>query len=509
MTAPPHALARTCALLLLLVLTVGLAAGCRSKKVVTCKANQGYDPKLGICYDCPAGTKADHKTASCVPVDDVDVPETELPVVVDLVEDDQGTEPPPPDSQPGDEVDSGGPPVDVVVPGAVGANCNKNGDCDEGFSCFDWPGGYCVQLDCAADEECPDGSRCVPLLENGQACFDGCETDADCRSGYGCKAIASPQGEAKLVCHPVGSDEKVLGAACTEHAQCVGSLSCIPMGPQSMCTRTGCSAFDGCPEGSTCIPWGAMTICLPECTDSGECVALSGSDTFTCQEMEDLYEADVDVCSPAQQGLAIGQLCFFSTECESGFCYLMVSGKCSGLDGSECATDADCKEGFCLANPSVQKGVCSQPCGPSELCPEGSLCGMTSEGAACLATCTSYGQPCGPEGFNMVCTYGTLYYPPAPSGKYACAKPRGGEAGWECEDAGDCESGICYGEEIGGGYCATACFTNNDCPFGTQCMQGALIPGEAYCTRVCFHDLDCPEGLLCKNTFFQEKACMK
>jgi hypothetical protein len=36
--------------------------------VVTCKSNQGYDTKLGICYDCPPGTKADHETATCKPV---------------------------------------------------------------------------------------------------------------------------------------------------------------------------------------------------------------------------------------------------------------------------------------------------------------------------------------------------------------------------------------------------------------------------------------------------------
>lgn len=110
----------------------------------------------------------------------------------------------------------------------------------------------------------------------------------------------------------------------------------------------------------------------------------------------------------------------------------------------------------------------------------------------------------------MTCTYGTLFYPPAPSGKYACAKPRGGEAGTLCKDSGDCVDGICYGEgqTEGKGICATTCFTNNDCAFGTQCLSDALVAGQTYCTRICFHDLDCPNGFTCKNTFSQEKACL-
>jgi hypothetical protein len=502
----------TCIALSLLLATPVLLGGCRTKEVVTCKANQGYDPKLGLCYDCPPGTKANHGTASCVPVGEVvDVVSPEdVPVLDDVrsVPDEVAVDVNGPDG--GDDVpgDIFEPKADVVAPGEVGAKCNMDAQCLDGYSCFDWPGGYCVQLDCAVDEDCPSGSACLPLLFNGQACFDTCATDADCRTGYGCKSIATLQGDSRPVCHPLSDAHKPLGAACQGHEQCDGSLSCVPMGPQSVCTQSACSAFDPCPDGASCIPWGLMTICLPGCKDTPECLELSGSPAFSCQEMEDVLEVDAMVCSPAQQGLAVGSLCFFSTECSSGYCLLMISGICSGPDGSECGADADCNQGLCVGNPAVQKGVCSGPCGPGELCPEGSLCGTTSKGPLCLSGCTNYGESCGPEGFGMSCTYGTLFYPPAPSGKYACAKPLGGEAGTLCKDSGDCVSGICYGEETGSGICATTCFTNNDCSFGTQCLTGALVEGQTYCTRICFHDLDCPDGFSCKNTFSQEKACL-
>ncbi len=490
-----------------------MMVNCRAQNVVTCSGNQGFDPKLAVCYDCPPGTKANHQTATCMPVDGVDITDSEDGPVEDVLElvtvpDGRGS----PDQELTDDSDQdiNEQKPDVVPEGAVGAKCNMDAECDDGLSCFDWPGGYCVQLDCMFQEDCAEGTACLPLLYNGQACFDSCTIDQDCRPGYGCKAITTLQGEARSVCHPISDANMPLGKACEGHEQCSGSLSCVPMGPQSVCTMGACSSFSPCPEEAACIPWGVLTLCLPNCVDTPTCIEMAESPAFTCQEMEDVLETDQMVCSPAQQGLGVGEMCFFSTECASGYCLLMISGKCSGAEGNECGADADCDQGLCIGNPSVHKGVCSSACGPGNLCPEGALCGTTSDGPRCLSTCTEYGEACGPEGFGMTCTYGTLYYPPAPSGKYACAKPRGGEAGTLCKDSGDCVDGICYGEvEVEGkGICATSCFTNNDCAFGTQCLSDALVAGQTYCTRICFHDLDCPSGFTCKNTFSQEKACL-
>lgn len=497
----------------LLLLAGAMAVGCSTKNVVTCKANQGYDPKQGVCYDCPPGTKVDYANATCV-----------KGTPPDVLSDSSGAEPevkdidqPPPDETGGDApgttdmpdggVKSDAAEKDLAPEGSIGASCNMDADCQEGLSCFDWPGGYCIQPDCTFDDDCPEGSACLPLLQNGLACFDGCTTDSGCRDGYGCKAIPASGGIAKAVCHPVEDDKKLMGEACTGHAECAGSLACIKLGPQSMCSMTGCSSFDPCPDGAACVPWGIMTICLPTCEDTQQCVEMA-SEAFTCQEMEDIEDGDVSVCSAAQQGLPVGELCFFPTECETGYCHLLISGKCSGPDGSLCGSDEDCPEGLCIGDPGVQKGVCSQPCGPGETCPSAAYCVMTGDGPLCLATCSNYGGECGPSGFQMSCTYGTIYYPSAPSGKYACAKSFGGEGGSPCGDTGDCKSGFCYGVDEKDGYCATECVLATDCPFGTQCQQDTLMAGQMHCSLLCFHDLDCDEGYSCKNTFYSEKACL-
>lgn len=486
--------------------------GCKDRKVVTCKPNEAYDPQLGECYECPKGTKVDYSSATCVP--------SGLPDGggsadggKDTVEADE-VESPPPDGGPGadaDQKDENGEEDladgETAPGGEIGAACDMDSDCLEGLSCFEWDGGYCIAVPCGSAEECPGGSHCLPLLENGAACFDDCESDQECREGYGCKAIPMMTGETHLVCHPAPAEGLALGEVCDDHEQCVGDLACIGLGPVKMCTRTGCSTFSPCPDGSSCIPRGVLTLCLPDCETPEECVAL-GSELLECQEEEDVQEKDVTVCGPASFGLPIGNLCYFGTECETGYCHLLIAGKCSDLNANECGTDHDCEEGVCLSDPSVQKGVCSKPCGPGESCGDGSFCVQTGGLPLCLAECNNYAEACGPEGFQMYCTYGAIHYPQAPNGKYCCSKPPGGDGGSKCTKDGECSSGTCYAPEGVEGYCATGCTTDDECPFGTQCQQDSLYPGELRCTRLCFSDIDCTPGFSCKNTFYSEKACV-
>ena len=186
----------------LTVLVFCFLSGCRKQNVVTCLDNQGYDPKLGICYDCPPGTKADHGSATCVAVDGDDA--TDSSTAEDIRTDDNvlpdDTEDNPDELSADHVADSESPDVqheDVILSGAIGSACNMDTDCEDGFSCFDWPGGYCILPDCGFEVDCPEGSECLPLMQNAQACFDHCEVDLDCRPGYGCKSIATIGGEAR------------------------------------------------------------------------------------------------------------------------------------------------------------------------------------------------------------------------------------------------------------------------------------------------------------------------
>ena len=502
---------RICALVAWFVLCFGWW-GCGSVKEVTCHPGEAYDSQKGECYKCPPGTYVDYKTASCVSLPKEDVESDKVVPPKDLVDESDVAE-----GKDQDPVETAGDldvePQDLLPDiaggsGAVGAACAMDLHCQDGLTCFDWPGGYCVSPNCTEDSSCPAGSHCLPLMENGAACFQGCEADEDCRPGYGCKGIPMLSGATRYVCHPAKGEGLQLGEACTGHSECEGSLACIPLGPTSVCASTGCSGFSPCPEGSSCVLWGVLTLCLPQCAAPEDCAPFGDAEVFGCLEMEDVTGADTQVCSIVQSGNVIGQQCYYGTECETGHCHVLIYGKCSDTLAL-CGSDHDCDQGLCVGEPAVQTGVCSKPCGPGDSCKAGSLCVVTTEGPRCMAECNEYAAPCGPPGFSMKCIYGTLHYPAAPSGKYACVKNPGGSGGASCSQDGQCASGTCYGAEGSpSGYCATACAMSSDCPFGTQCQDSTLVAGQSLCTRICFSDLDCSSGFSCKNTFVSEKACV-
>ncbi len=59
---------------------------------------------------------------------------------------------------------------------------------------FGWPGGYCTEFCDMANDDCPMGSHCVPVINvpsGAGLCFDECNTVMDCRPGYQCLADGS------------------------------------------------------------------------------------------------------------------------------------------------------------------------------------------------------------------------------------------------------------------------------------------------------------------------------
>ncbi len=79
---------------------------------------------------------------------------------------------------------------------SVGAGCASGGTCAGGLCAQsqDFPGGYCTQACSLSDPtSCPAGSVCiddasgVPQDAGVTAiCYQTCQTNADCRSGYAC-----------------------------------------------------------------------------------------------------------------------------------------------------------------------------------------------------------------------------------------------------------------------------------------------------------------------------------
>ncbi|MEZ4389459.1 MAG: MXAN_6577-like cysteine-rich protein [Polyangiales bacterium] len=161
--------------------------------------------------------------------------------------------------------------------GAVGDACARGADCQPGWFCqpesLGWPAGYCVREGCARDSDCGPAGVCL-IGTVRSACFLGCTSSTQCRSGYACVLPdpRSPQG----VCYPscVPNVPLVCGEyACNTRTQlctggCSSDLECsnnsVCLGGDCYCTsRTNCGAnrrcytadgYCGCANDAACGP---------------------------------------------------------------------------------------------------------------------------------------------------------------------------------------------------------------------------------------------------------------
>jgi hypothetical protein len=476
--------------------------GCRQNQVIMCKPNEAYDSKLKQCYPCPAGTKVDHGSATCVPVGGDVVTPSDGHLPSDSAPTDGTGETALPDSRTAETLNELGPdlpPADTVAPGEIGADCKLDADCKGEGTCFDWPGGYCTELGCQSDDDCPDGSGCLPLLENGTGCFDSCVTTVDCRQGYGCKGIPNGAGGTASICYPLGSEELPAGSPCEQHGECAENMSCVHQGSGFQCTQVGCGLEIPCIEEYTCVWLGWVSACLPTCEGDIDC-----GGGLICDDFDGMEGKEVSACTTPSIGLPIGNLCFFDSECKSGYCHLMVLGKCSD-SGAPCASDEGCTQGVCVVDPTAQRGVCSDFCSINDFCEEGFCVFLGGASPVCVPSCGGWNDPCGPEDLGLSCIYGDPLAPPA-SGKYACGQVIPGLGGSGCEGDLQCASGACYRPEGEPGYCATSCGLGADCPFGSICKNKDQV---WMCLKRCASDLDCPDKFTCTSTTYSaEKICV-
>lgn len=63
----------------------------------------------------------------------------------------------------------------------VGGQCGSADDCHEDQMCLtQFKGGYCGQVDCVVDDDCPDGSACVAHTDGTNYCFRICHDKSEC-----------------------------------------------------------------------------------------------------------------------------------------------------------------------------------------------------------------------------------------------------------------------------------------------------------------------------------------
>ncbi|MBT9555092.1 MAG: hypothetical protein IV100_03635 [Myxococcales bacterium] len=92
--------------------------------------------------------------------------------------------------------------------GASGAACAVAADCDGAASCtFPGNGGYCGQVGCKSNPECPSDASCVQLNSDQTLCAKKCVSNGDCRAGdgYTCQPKVLPNGLPTTVCLPPGA----------------------------------------------------------------------------------------------------------------------------------------------------------------------------------------------------------------------------------------------------------------------------------------------------------------
>lgn len=487
-----------------------LASSCTEQTApIQCKSTEAFSPLLKRCYPCPAGSVLDRKTASCKivgtnPEQDVSfqpqdtteedwrAPQDTLEEVLEIV-DSRDLSP--------EETDSA--PRDTVEQGAIGSSCFTDSACLEG-TCFDWPGGYCTTLGCQGNDDCPTDTACLPLLDNGAGCFRRCTSSADCREGYGCKALPDGISSAAMICHPVDESPKEQGHICEDHEECADGLSCLHLGGGKRCVVAGCDNSDNpCNAGQECVWLGWVTACLQSCTEDANCYAAGIE--LTCEEAADLSEDRVLVCTTPSAGLSIGDSCIYHSECKTNYCHFLVIGTCSD-NGDPCSSDESCIQGVCIQNPSEQKGICSDTCSLDDYCSSGLCVDLLSESPVCMTSCNvSEPGPCGPNGLNMSCIFGDTFAPQSPNGTYACTSITPGMAGTECTSDIQCSSGVCLLNQTGQGFCATTCGPGTNCPFGTICGTHA---NQSLCMKRCFSSLDCGSGFVCEATrYISKKIC--
>lgn len=73
------------------------------------------------------------------------------------------------------------------------------------------------------------------------------------------------------------------------------------------------------------------------------------------------------------------------------------------------------------------------------------------------------------------------------------------DTGAECDDDGDCETGLCF-TDSNPGYCTSLCLSEGsteECPANTVCkpIQG----GQLSCILICEEQSHCPDNSDCNN----------
>jgi hypothetical protein len=338
------------------------------------------------------------------------------------------------------------------------------------------PGNVCVDnecaLQCTSHLDCPSGQSCLPAKEDGTgAAITTCQSN-----GLGGIGTPCPFGTECASVKTCGD-----GTPCPASGSCtVGTcqaLTCLTQGSgdaQAYCTLNDCTANTDCPPG-----WACDTVVDPhQICGAAAPPAYCGTTTEPC----------VDPSKNAANGTtwAAGKPCTTRNQCRPLAqcdpcttdldCSLVPGRHCTqGNCADDCATDADCENGFvCTAGECVPRSGSCGPTSPGTApfcgdcrteadCATGFFCSQLIAGGerVCInvdaTSCTQDSDcPKAVSGLYAICAdsrlylqpgeagYDTCYYAPYSTGddKFACWC---GNTGTTCDAGDECCSKSCVG----------------------------------------------------------------
>jgi hypothetical protein len=371
------------------------------------------------------------------------------------------------------------PPAPPFCPGGLVTTVNGKQSCAalcEPSKCQN-PGNVCVDnqcaLQCTSHLDCSAGQSCLPAKEDGSgAAITTCQSN-----GKGAIGTKCPFGNECAMLKTCGD-----GTPCPATGNCtVGTcqaLTCLTRGSgdaDAYCTLDDCRTGADCPSGFACD---AVSDPHQICGQPAPSANLCGTTKDPC----------VDPTKNAANGTtyAAGQFCTQRNQCRilaqcdactsDVDCSLVPGRHCTmGNCADDCATDADCVNGFeCTSGECVPRsGSCAPAtagagafcdgCRDEADCGTGLLCDVLAPGGqrVCInlnaKSCTADTDcPKGPSGLYAICAdarlnlqagdpgFDTCYIAPFATAddKFGCWC---GNSGATCTAAADCCSKSCVG----------------------------------------------------------------
>lgn len=369
--------------------------------------------------------------------------------------------------------------VCTVYPGAggdVGTPCASNADCRSGLGCRGAPNGgalMCTQ-DCGGGGACPQGLTCQQARTSGGGAAQSCLLAVG--SPDLCHFCVSDSDCSAGICLTTGP-ENFCSITCANDTQCGAGYVCyanVCVPPEATCPSPQCASDSGCPTGYRCQ--GGM--CRSPGEDGDRCeISLYCKDCLLC-----VGSASESTCRPCCAGSGQGGSCdaCTNTACGAGASCLHFGDGAGGYTADAicvppgapacqgCATDSDCSSDLICVN-----GLCHAPCnaGAANGC-EQQACGLAPGEPQSVCACTHEialaGQACGMVGGTLrLCAYGTQCVGTPATCRAPCGPGLGCRTGESCEQV-DGQS-VCLPTHMEGQACG-ACVSGG-CGLGLTCQN--------------------------------------